>query len=184
MTSITRLSPITSVPLLTFLVSAWVAAGFFYSDLPNLMPTHWTVPGKADDFIAKPWGPFVLPLTMTLIWLCRPILRHLSFPSQRIERFPGAFDFRIMLTVGVLFVIWTLVVAQSVFWLRAVALPASIALVVAGSILATVPFHSVRGLGSASFLRQEAEWLRARRSFRAMFVTTGLAILAVVAFTG
>ena len=87
-----------------------------------------------------------------------------------------------MLTIGVVFVIWHLVIAQSVFWLRAVAIPASVALVVAGSFLATVPFGSVSGLGAAAFLTHEADWLRARRFASALFVIAGVSILAIVAF--
>jgi uncharacterized membrane protein len=181
MKSITRLSPVTLLPLVTFIVSAWVAAGLFYHDLPNPVPTHWSVPGKADGFTAKPWGAFLLPLSMTLVWLARPVIRRLSLPRYRTERFPGAFDFRIMLTIGLVFVIWNLVIAQSVFWLRAVAIPASVALIVAGSFLATVPFSAVSGLGAAGFLRHEADWLRARRFASALFVIAGAGILAIVA---
>ena len=177
-----RLSPVTALPLATFLASAWVAAGLFYRDLPDLVPTHWSVPGEADDFTAKPWGPFVLPLTMTIVWLARRILRHLAFSRSRVERFPGAFDFRIMLTIGVVFLIWNLVIAQSVFWLRAVGVPVSMALVVAGIFVATVPFNSVAGV--ASFVRNEADWVRTRRLARVLFVTAGLSLLAIVALAG
>jgi immunity protein, SdpI family len=108
-----RLSPVTILPLVTIVASAWLAAVLeFYRELPELLPTHWSGSWKADGFTAKPWGPFVLPLTMTVVWLARRVLRHLSFPRSRVERFPGAFDFRIMLTIGLVFVIWNLVIAQ------------------------------------------------------------------------
>jgi immunity protein, SdpI family len=95
-----RLSPVTWLPLVTFIASAWVAAGLFYYDLPSQIPSHWSVPGKADGFTPKPWGAFLFPILMTLIWIARPVIRFLSLPRYRHERFPGAFDFRIMLTVG------------------------------------------------------------------------------------
>lgn len=133
MESRTRLSPVTLLPLVTFLASAWLAAAIFYRDLPDLMPSHWSAFGKADGFTAKPWGPFTLPLIMTVVWLARPVIRRLSPPRQRIERFPGAFDFRIMLTIGLLFAIWTVVIAQSISWARAVAVPAIVGLIVAVS---------------------------------------------------
>jgi uncharacterized membrane protein len=62
MESNVRLSPVTMLPLVTFVASAWITAVLFYRELPDLVPTHWSVPGKADDFTAKPWGPFVFPL--------------------------------------------------------------------------------------------------------------------------
>jgi len=155
MASNPRLSPVTVLPLVTFVASAWLAAIVFYRDLPELLPTHWSTSWRADDFTAKPWGPFVFPAMMTVVWLARRLLRHLSFPRARAERFPGAFDFRIMLTIGLLFVIWNLVIVQSVFWLRALAVPVSVALVVAGGLVATVN--------------------------RTWFVIAGLAIFAIVA---
>ncbi len=138
----TRLSAVIYLPALTFLVSAWTAAALFYRELPQLMPTHWGVSLKPDGFTAKPWGPFLLPLTMTAVWLARPLIRRLSRPGQRIERFPGAFDFRMMLTVGLVFLIWNVVIARFVFWLHALAVPASVALVIAGTYFAT---HANRG---------------------------------------
>lgn len=179
-----RLSPLTILPLVTFVASAWLAAVLFYRDLPELLPTHWSVPWKADGFTAKPWGPFVFPLTMTVVWLARRFLRHLSFPRLRVERFPGAFDFRIMLTIGLVFVIWNLVIAQSVFWLRALAVPVSIALIVAGTFVATVPFGSIRGLRVAALVTDERDWLRVRRMARTVFVIAGLTTLAMVALAG
>ena len=179
MVSNPRLSPVTMLPLVTFLASAWLAAVLFYRDLPELLPTHWSASWNADGFTAKPWGPFVFPLIMTVVWLARRVLRHLSFPSSRVERFPGAFDFRIMLTIGLVFVIWTLVIAQSVFWLRALAVPVSIALVVAGVFVGTVPFRSISGLRVAA-VRDETDWLRLRRLARRLFVVAGLAILSIV----
>jgi uncharacterized membrane protein len=175
---------VTMLPLVTFLASAWLAAIVFYRDLPELLPTHWSALWKPDGFTVKPWGPFVFPLTMTVVWLARRVFRHLSFPASRAERFPGAFDFRMMLTIGLLFVIWNVVVAQSVFWLRALAVPASIAFVVAGIFVAKMPFSAVSDLGGAALVTDETGWLRARRLARTSFVIVGLAMFAIVVLGG
>jgi hypothetical protein len=129
-------------------------------------------------------GAVRVPSDDDVVWLARRVLRHLSFPASRVERFPGAFDFRIMLTIGLLFVIWNLVVAQSVFWLRALAVPVSIALVVAGVFVAAVPFSSSSGLRVAAAVTDETNWLRVRRLARTLFVIAGLAIQSIVALGG
>lgn len=182
MKSRTTVSPVTLLPVMTFLASAWIAAVLFYSDLPERVPSHWSVPGRPDGYTSKPWGAFVLPLTMTAVWLARPLIRRISTPKQRVERFPGAFDFRIMLTVGVVFLIWILVIAQSVSWLRALAVPFSVALVVGGIYVATMPFNTLVDLGANRFVSGESEWLRARRSVSAVSVFAGAIILTIVAF--
>jgi immunity protein, SdpI family len=182
MASTTRLSPVTLLPLVTFLASAWLAAGLFYREMPDLVPTHWMVPWRADGFTAKPWGPFVLPITMTLVWLARRVLRQLSFPRVRAESFPGAFDFRIMLSIGVLFVFWNVAVVQAVSWQRAAAVPVSVALIVAGTFLFALSYSSVQLLGTHSLWKTEADWVRMRRVASLCFLTigvTGLVILAL-----
>jgi hypothetical protein len=45
-------------------------------------------------------GAFLFPLVMTALWVVRPVWRRLMLPRARAERFPGAFDFRPMLTIG------------------------------------------------------------------------------------
>jgi hypothetical protein len=71
-----------------------------------------------------------------------------------------------------------------VFWLRALAVPVSIALVVAGIFVATVPFGSISGLPVAALVANETDWQRVRRLVRTVFVIAGLAILAIVALAG
>ena len=180
----TRLSAVIYLPALTFLVSAWTAAALFYRELPQLMPTHWGMSLKPDGFTAKPWGPFLLPLTMTAVWVARPLIRRLSRPRQRIERFPGAFDFRMMLTVGLVFLIWNVVIARFVSWLHALAVPASVALVIAGTYIATLPLADVEDVVPTGLPTQsgasEAGWARTRRAGGAVLVVLGLGLLALV----
>lgn len=87
MVSNPRPSPVTILPLVTFVASVWVAAVLFYRDLPELLPTHWTLPWNADGFTAKPWGPFVFPLTMTVVWLARRFLRLSPSPDREWNAF-------------------------------------------------------------------------------------------------
>jgi hypothetical protein len=68
----TGISPVILLPLAAFLASAWLAG----------------------------LGAFLFPLVMTALWAVRPVWRRLMLPRARAERFPGAFDFRPMLTIG------------------------------------------------------------------------------------
>ncbi|HVZ21008.1 MAG TPA: DUF1648 domain-containing protein [Vicinamibacterales bacterium] len=131
----TRRSPIIMVPALTFLLSAWIAAALFYRDLPNALPTHWNVFLRADGYTAKPWGVVLLPLMMSVLWLGRGLLRHVAPFGRRgmVERFPGAFDFRMMLTVGVMFAFWTLSLARWLPLAEVLAVPAATAVLVAAT---------------------------------------------------
>ena len=178
-----RLTPFTFLPATTFIVSAWVAGALFYDELPTKIPSHWSVPFRANGYTNKPLGAFLFPLLISGIWLARPLLRWVSRRKPRNERFPGAYDFRMMLTMGLLFVIWSVVMAQSVSWKRVVALPVAIALIVAGGFLATATFRQVHRLGAGRFLAREADWLRARPLTSLLFAVAGVGVLAMVAFS-
>ena len=79
---------IVRVVTMTLVISAWVAAGLFYQQLPNRIPTHWSMPfARADGYTAKPWGVFVMPFFMAVMWLGTPVFRALSPWKQKAERF-------------------------------------------------------------------------------------------------
>jgi multisubunit Na+/H+ antiporter MnhC subunit len=83
-----------------------------------------------------------------------------------------------MLTIGVVFVIWNLVILQSVFWLRVVGLVIGVALVIAGSFIGQTPPE----LLPARFRSEDAEWALETRFVSTVSVIVGLGVFALVAF--
>jgi uncharacterized membrane protein len=170
---------ISKLTILTLVASAWISAALFYGELPTEVPRHWNVFGRPNGFTAKPWGAFILPLTMTGVWAALPILRRVAPRRHRVERFPGAFDLKVMMTIGLLFVVWMLVVAQSVSWLRAAAVPLSVALVVAGSLAVTMPVSLLSDAGGRSWAA-DSEGTHARWLVGLLFVSAGIGLFALV----
>lgn len=60
-----------------FIVSAFAATTLFYSQLPDLLPTHWDILGRPGAFHPKWWAAWVEPasaalVTILLAWLLTP----------------------------------------------------------------------------------------------------------------
>jgi uncharacterized membrane protein len=49
-------------------VVSWLLSLLLYNSLPDPVPTHWSFHGVADGFTPKPWGAFIMPIVITLLW--------------------------------------------------------------------------------------------------------------------
>ena len=49
---------------IALILAGFGLAGYLYPSLPDPVPTHFNLAGDADGFTPKPWGVFLLPLTM------------------------------------------------------------------------------------------------------------------------
>jgi len=51
-----------------FVVAMFVAGIFFYKDLPEMIPTHWGINGKIDDYSKKEFFVFLIPaITLAMV---------------------------------------------------------------------------------------------------------------------
>ncbi len=51
-----------------FVVAMLVAGIFFYKDLPEMIPTHWGINGKIDDYSKKEFFVFLIPvITLAMV---------------------------------------------------------------------------------------------------------------------
>jgi uncharacterized membrane protein len=55
------------------------------------VPTHWNADGVVDGKKAKPWGPFVLPLTMAGVFVVLLVLPYISPRKYEMEPFQRAY---------------------------------------------------------------------------------------------
>ena len=51
-----------------FVVAMFIAGVFFYKDLPEMIPTHWGINGKIDDYSKKEFFVFLIPvITLAMV---------------------------------------------------------------------------------------------------------------------
>ncbi|MCM2315417.1 MAG: SdpI family protein [Thermoanaerobaculia bacterium] len=162
------------------LLVAVVATMAVYSQLPEEMPTHWNAAGEVDGTMAKPWGPFLLPVMMAILTLIFLVLPRISPRGYELEARGRAFR-AIVMTV-ILFMlalhVITLAVALGHPVSMGIAVPVllGVLLVVMGNYLSKVPRNFFIGVRTPWTLADEDVWFRTHRLAARTFMLGGLAI--------
>lgn len=60
---------------------------YFYSDLPDQIPTHWNSQGQVDDYTAKPWGAVIFPGMSLAVFLMMKLIPVISPRGFRTDEF-------------------------------------------------------------------------------------------------
>lgn len=162
------------------LIVAVAATMAVYSRLPEEMPTHWNSAGQVDGTMAKPWGPFLLPVMMAILTLIFLVLPRISPRGYEIEERGRAFR-AIVMTI-ILFMlalhVVTLAVALGHPVSIGIAVPVllGVLLAVMGNYLSKVPRNFFIGVRTPWTLADEDVWFRTHRLAARTFMLGGLAI--------
>jgi uncharacterized membrane protein len=156
-------------------------AGALYGRLPDSVPTHWNASGRADGFIAKPWGPFVLPLVTAGAYLLLLLVPRISPRGFRVERFRRVFEIIQVAIVAFLFLVTMLVMLAGagvpIPMARAVVVSTGLLLIVLGNFMGKVTRNFFVGIRTPWTLASEEVWLRTHRLGGKLFVAAGAAIV-------
>lgn len=166
---------------LTLVVLAFVMAGAFYGRLPAWVPTHWNASGRADGFISKPWGPFILPLVTAGACLLMLLLPRISPRGFRIERFRRVFEIIQVTIVAFLFLVTMLVLLAGagvpIPMDRAIFASTGLLLIVLGNFMGKVTKNFFVGIRTPWTLASDEVWLRTHRLGGKLFVAAGAVIV-------
>ena len=173
---------------LILVLTAVLLTAAVYERLPSDMPTHWNAAGEVDDTIAKPWGPFLIPLLMAgsaLLFMALPKISPRGFVVDASSRGFKA------IVVSTLFFLFVLHCATLAFALgHPVSIPVVIPMlvgalfVVLGNYLGKVPRNFFIGVRTPWTLADDHVWFRTHRLAGWMFVVAGVFVLAAVPFAG
>jgi len=166
---------------------AFVITAILYPHLPDRVPTHWGLNGPPDRYTDKPWGPFVLPLTMVGLYVVLSLLPAISPRGFRMEQFRRTYEVIKATIMGFLFLIMVMahlaalgkVVAVGQFIFAAVGL----LLLVLGNYMGKVTKNFFVGIRTPWTLASDEVWLRTHRLGGKLFVLAGL-VLIVCAIAG
>jgi uncharacterized membrane protein len=129
--------------------AGFCAVAAAYDRLPERVPTHWNAAGLVDAKMAKPWSPFVLPLTMAGVLALLLVLPHISLRNYEMEPFRRAFA-RIQLGIlGFLFGMNVLVLLAGLGWAvpmeRLLAVGIGALFVIIGNLMGKLTTEFLRG---------------------------------------
>lgn len=172
----------TNILSLGLVILSFGMAAALYNRLPESVPTHWNARGDADGFTAKPWGPFVLPLTMAGVYVLLIIIPRISPRGYRVERFQNVFEIIQAALLAFLFMVTMLAllagVGTPVPMDRAIHAGTGLLFIVLGNFMGKVTKNFFVGIRTPWTLASDEVWLRTHRLGGKLFVIAGLGLLA------
>jgi uncharacterized membrane protein len=165
---------------LVVLAFALVAAA--YGHLPQYVPTHWNVSAAVDGRMAKPWGPFMSPLTMAGVFVLLLVLPRISPRGYDMAPFRRAYAVMQLGILGFLFAVSVLVLLAGLGWAvpmnLLIPVGLGILLVIIGNFMGKVTTNFFVGIRTPWTLADPEVWLRTHRFGGKVMVFAGLAIAA------
>ncbi|HET6725208.1 MAG TPA: SdpI family protein [Gammaproteobacteria bacterium] len=164
-------------------LAAFAVAGWLYPQLPQSVPTHWNTAGQPNQFIPKPWGPFILPLVMLGAWILMSILPPIAPRGYRLDRFIGTYGV-LMLTVLAALLVLTIVMliaAEGARFdsTRIVFIVVGALFIVLGNYLGKLRKNFFIGIRTPWTLANDEVWARTHRLGGWLFVLAGFAIIVI-----
>jgi uncharacterized membrane protein len=167
--------------ILLIVALAGVTAGL-YPNLPDPVPTHWSLSGKPDGFMPKPWGAIAMPLTMVGVYLLLLVLPRISPRGFAMDRFAetwGTVRGFLMLFLFFVGLIALLAAAgEPIPMDRALLIPMGLLLALLGNFMGKFTRNFFVGIRTPWTLANEEVWLRTHRLGGKVFVLCGLGIAA------
>ena len=170
----------TTLVNLVLVALAFVMTAAVYDRLPHLVPIHWNIDGVVDGKMAKPWGPFMLPLTMAALYALLAVLPLISPRNYEIEPFRRTYGVIQFAILAYLFYVNALVLAAgiglsvSVNRLMPLGLGALFALL--GNFMGKVTKNFFVGIRTPWTLADPEVWLRTHRLAGWLMMLAGFAI--------
>lgn len=165
-------------------ICAFVVIAAMYPQMPERVPTHWNLHGVADGFMPKPWGPFVLPLTMAGLLVLFAGLRFVSPKEAPVERFGRVYSIITGAVLAFLFVLTVVcglaATGTAVNVTKVVMLAVGVLFLVMGNFMGKVTRNYFVGIRTPWTLANDEVWFRTHRLGGKVFVVAGLGIAAAV----
>jgi uncharacterized membrane protein len=172
---------------LGLVVLAFALVAAVYGRLPQHVPTHWNASGAVDGTMAKPWGPFMLPLTMAGVFVLLLVLPHISPRGYEMEPFRRAYGVMQLGILSFLLAVSVLVLLADLGWAvpmsRLMPLGVGALLIIIGNFMGKVTTNFFVGIRTPWTLADPEVWLRTHRFAGKVIVFAGL-IYAIAGVLG
>lgn len=169
------------ITTLVLVAIAFLASAAVYDRLPDPVPTHWGLSGEADGWTPKPWGAFVLPLTMVALVALFAVLPRISPRGFRMDDFAGIWRGVVVGMSAFLLVVHGLALSAALGHDDAVSRGIPLAIgalfVVLGNYLPKVRRNFFMGIRTPWSLAHEEVWARTHRFGGKLFVAGGFVAL-------
>lgn len=160
-------------------VASFGLSAALYTRLPDAMPTHFDLAGHADGFVAKPLGPFVVPLLGLVAYAIIAAVVRRQRSAAALQVLPAA-------VAALIFVVHAVALRAALDDTTDVArwilIASSLFTTVLGNYLGKLRRNRWIGIRTPWTLADDEVWLRTHRLGGRMFVAGGaLALFAALA---
>ncbi len=100
------------IPVL-LIIAATVASVVTYPQLPEQMPTHWSMSGNVNGWSSRLFGAWLVPVMMAVIWLVMRALPHIDPRRENYDKFRGVYEALIVLTLLFMLGVHILILAKA-----------------------------------------------------------------------
>ncbi len=167
---------------LLLVLAAFAAAASQYSGLPDPMPSHWDSLGRANGWMPRFWGAFLVPVIMAAMWLLFLALPRISPRGFEMEPFARAWGYLRVAILGFMLVVGFLVLQTAKtgesFPNRVLLTGLGVLFVVIGNFLGKVTRNFFVGIRTPWTLASEEVWHRTHRLAGRLFVAGGFLVVA------
>lgn len=165
---------------LGLVVVSWVLLASVYARLPDPVPTHWNVSGRADGFTPKPWGALLSPTLLTVVYLVTSVNLYRTrardgHAESRVGS--GAYQFGLV-TVFFLFTSLHLYPVVTTSPRQPLGVVLGALLITFGAVAARLPRNGMLGIRTPWTLRSADVWRRTHAFGGKLWMLAGVVTLA------
>jgi len=166
---------------LLLVIAGFAAAASMYSALPDPMPSHWDMKGQIDGTMPKPWGPYLLPGMMLVVWGLFAVLPRISPRGFEMDTFTRAWAILNVTALAFMLFVEILVLRAArdggTLSPRPIVVGIGVLIAVLGNFLGKVTRNFFAGIRTPWTLANEEVWLRTHRLAAKLFVLAGLVVV-------
>lgn len=100
------------VTIIGIILLSFVIGTYFYTQMPEIITSHWDVQGQPNGYMPKIWGLFLMPLISIVLFLFFILIPKIDPLKANIKKFRKYYDRFVVLIIAFLFYLQLL----TIFW--------------------------------------------------------------------
>ncbi len=164
-----------------FIIVAVAVAAYLYPSLPEQIPTHWNFAGEVDDYMAKPWGVIILPLSAILVFVTMRLIPVISPKEYRTDKFMDVINVFTVTLVGFMSCVAVLVLlvanGADVRFNEMIYGGVGLLFIVLGNYMGKVRKNFFIGIRTPWTLASDEVWSRTHRVGGKVFIVVGMFLM-------
>jgi uncharacterized membrane protein len=160
---------------------------YFYSQLPEMIASHWDAQGKVNGYMPKSWGLSMVPLISIILFLFFILIPRIDPLKKNIKKFRKYFDNFVLLILGLMLYLQIITILWNIGFMFDIIKLMSPALAVVfyycGVLLENAKRNWFIGIRTPWTLSSEKVWEKTNRLGGKMFKIVGIVSLFGILFS-